>query len=56
MLIFRMADRADIEQALQFAQQQDELPALARSALHGLAAQYRAVSGEIERLEGQILS
>ncbi len=37
-------------------EQQDDLPALARSALHGLAAQYRAVSGEIERLERQILS
>jgi transposase len=37
-------------------ERQGELPALARSALHGLAAKYRAVSGEIERLEGQILS
>jgi transposase len=37
-------------------EQQDGLPTLARSALHGLAAQYRAISGEIDRLEGQIMS
>lgn len=34
----------------------EELPVHARSALHGLAAQLRALAGEIDRLEGKILA
>ena len=37
-------------------EQQEELPAYARSALHGLAAQMRALASEIDRLEAQILA
>lgn len=37
-------------------EQQDQVPALARLALHDLAEQFRALSGEIGRLEGQILA
>ena len=37
-------------------EQQDKLPALARSALHALAAQLRALSSEVDRLEAQILA
>ena len=35
---------------------QDRLPAHARSALHGIAAQLRALSSEIDRLEAQIVA
>ena len=37
-------------------EQQGHLPVHARSALHGLAAQMRALASEIERLETQILA
>jgi transposase len=37
-------------------ERQEELPANARSALHGLAAQLRALTSEIDRLEEQIIS
>ncbi len=37
-------------------ERQEELPAHARSALHGLAAQLRALTSEIDRLEAQILA
>src|SRR3546814_20482253 len=37
-------------------EQQEILPAHARSALHGLAAQMRALASEIDRLEVQILA
>ena len=37
-------------------ERQEELPAHARSALHGLAAQLRALTSEIDRLETQILA
>lgn len=37
-------------------EQQEKLPAHARSALHGLAAQMRALASEIDRLEAQILA
>lgn len=37
-------------------EQQEKLPAHARSALHGLAAQLRALASEIDRLEAQILA
>lgn len=36
-------------------EEQDRFPAHARSALHGIAAQLRALASEIERLEAQIL-
>ncbi|MBF9152137.1 IS110 family transposase [Novosphingobium jiangmenense] len=36
-------------------EEQDRLPAHARSALHGIAAQLRALASEIDRLEAQIL-
>lgn len=35
---------------------QEDLPALALSALHGLAAQPRALTSEIDRLEVQIIA
>lgn len=37
-------------------EQQDNLPVHARSALHALAAQLRALSSEVDRLEAQILA
>jgi len=37
-------------------EEQDRLPAHARSALHGIAAQLRALATEIDRLEAQILA
>ncbi|MEN8915874.1 MULTISPECIES: IS110 family transposase [Erythrobacteraceae] len=37
-------------------EEQDQLPVHARSALHGIAAQFRALSSEIDRLEAQILA
>ena len=37
-------------------EEQDRLPVHARSALHGIAAQFRALSSEIARLEAQILT
>ena len=37
-------------------EQQDKLPVHARSALHALAAQLRALSSEVDRLEAQILA
>ena len=37
-------------------EEQDRLPVHARSALHGIAAQFRALSSEIDRLEAQILT
>jgi transposase len=37
-------------------ERQEELPSLARSALHGIIAQLRALASEITRIEGQILS
>lgn len=37
-------------------EQQENLPALARSALHGLAAQLRALTSEVDRLEVQIIA
>lgn len=37
-------------------ERQEDLPVHARSALHGLAAQLRALASEIDRLEGQILA
>lgn len=37
-------------------EQQEHLPVHARSALHGLAAQLRALGSEIDRLEAQILA
>lgn len=37
-------------------EQQDELPVHARSALHGIAAQLRALASEIDRLEAQIIA
>jgi transposase len=37
-------------------EQQDNLPVYARSALHALAAQLRALSSEVDRLEAQILA
>lgn len=37
-------------------EEQDRLPAHARSALHGIAAQLRALASEIDRLEAQILA
>jgi transposase len=37
-------------------ERQEELPAHARSALHGLAAQLRALASKIDRLEAQILA
>lgn len=37
-------------------EEQEQLPALARSALHGLAAQLRALASETSRLEAQILA
>lgn len=37
-------------------EQQDTLPVHARSALHALAAQLRALSSEVYRLEAQILA
>ncbi|QOV96283.1 IS110 family transposase [Novosphingobium sp. ES2-1] len=36
-------------------EEQDRFPAHARSALHGIAAQLRALTSEIDRLEAQIL-
>lgn len=36
-------------------EEQDRFPAHARSALHGIAAQLRALASEIDRLEAQIL-
>lgn len=36
-------------------EQQDQLPVHARSALHGIAAQLRALASEIDRLEAQII-
>jgi len=36
-------------------EEQDQFPAHARSALHGIAAQLRALASEIDRLEAQIL-
>lgn len=37
-------------------EQQDKLPVHARSALHALAVQLRALSSEVDRLEAQILA
>lgn len=37
-------------------EEQDRLPTHARSALHGIAAQLRALASEIERLEAQIMA
>lgn len=37
-------------------EEQDGLPVHARSALHGIAAQLRALASEIDRLEAQILA
>ena len=37
-------------------EEQDGLPVHARSALHGIAAQLRALASEIDRLEAQILT
>jgi transposase len=37
-------------------ERQDNLPVHARSALHGLAAQLRALASEIDRLETQIIA
>ena len=37
-------------------ERQDKLPVHARSALHGIAAQLRALASEIDRLEAQILA
>lgn len=37
-------------------EQQDSFPTHARSALHGIAAQLRALTSEIDRLEAQILN
>jgi len=37
-------------------EEQDRLPELARSALHGLAAQLRALNSEISRVEAQIVA
>ena len=37
-------------------EQQDSLPSHARSALHGIASQLRALASEIDRLEAQILA
>ena len=37
-------------------ERQEELPVHARSALHGLAAQLRALKSEVDRLKAQILA
>lgn len=37
-------------------EQQDSLPSYARSALHGIASQLRALASDIDRLEAQTLA